>query len=96
MQLRIITHIIIIFSMIVHIIQAYTITVQLSFVSACHVYVTDCNGKVIRDAGKKYCNGNWDEAPETYCLHITPATSPKDNRYCQGSKDACLKSMVTS
>ncbi|CAG8493489.1 15785_t:CDS:2 [Racocetra fulgida] len=81
--------------MIVHITQAYTLEVQLSFVSSCHVYVTDCNETVIRDAGHKYCDGNlwhWDEATEAqYCLHIYPLTKPGDNRYCRASKDACFK-----
>ncbi|CAG8841405.1 39256_t:CDS:1, partial [Gigaspora margarita] len=73
-----------------------TLTVELSFVSACRVYVTDCNFNILRDAGKKYCNGNhwtWDQAPGTpYCLHIEPVTEPQSNRYCQVSGgDACYK-----
>ncbi|KAF0547678.1 hypothetical protein F8M41_000455 [Gigaspora margarita] len=82
--------------MIVHIIQAATLTVVLSFVSACRVYVTDCNGKILRNAGKKYCNGDhwhWDQAPGTpYCLHIQPLTEPQSNRYCKVSGgEACYK-----
>ncbi|PKY61562.1 hypothetical protein RhiirA4_486705 [Rhizophagus irregularis] len=94
MQHSTLTRFIIIFFIILHIAQAYKLTVDLSFVSICRVYVTDCHGKTLRDAGWKDCDSgykwHWDEAPETYCLHIYPKTNGNDNRWCQGYKDDCI------
>ncbi|CAG8811907.1 30013_t:CDS:1, partial [Racocetra persica] len=66
----------------------------LAFESVCHVYVTDCNGQVIRNAGWKDCGDStwdWDDAPDVYCIHIYPRTNSNDNKYCQGYRDACFQ-----
>ncbi|CAB4402809.1 unnamed protein product [Rhizophagus irregularis] len=94
MQHSTLTRFIIIFFIILHIAQAYRLTVILDFFSVCRVYVTDCNGKTLRNAGWKDCNQDdwhWDEAPETYCLHIFPITDGDDNRWYQGYKDDCIR-----
>lgn len=45
---------------------------------------------MIRDAGLKNCDGSiggsdvwfyWEEAPDTYCVHVYPETHPLRNRY---------------
>ncbi|RHZ74566.1 hypothetical protein Glove_221g82 [Diversispora epigaea] len=92
------TRIIIIVALIAHVIQAYTVKVFPGFTSICRIYVTDCHGKVIRDAVKKDCKDlfrstifKWDEAPDLYCPHIYPITRPKDNKYIPIYKqDACI------
>ncbi|GES84139.1 hypothetical protein GLOIN_2v1735201 [Rhizophagus clarus] len=65
-----------------------------------HVYVTDCNGSVLRDAGIKDCgdvfHGSdvwfyWEQAPDLYCVHVYPQTHPPRNRYQQFYKtDSCM------
>ncbi|CAB4383160.1 unnamed protein product [Rhizophagus irregularis] len=63
-----------------------------------HVYVTDCNGSVIRDAGKRSCSFfdppvffNWEDAPDLYCVHLYPQTHPPRNRYFgYRSTDSCM------
>ncbi|CAG8491719.1 7825_t:CDS:2 [Diversispora eburnea] len=94
MQFSIIARIIFFF-VFVHVIQAYKTTLLGDFASICHIYVTDCNGEVLRDAGRKDCNQakifEWDEAPDIYCLHVYPITKPKDNRYIMVTKnDSCI------
>ncbi|UZO03866.1 uncharacterized protein OCT59_024267 [Rhizophagus irregularis] len=77
MQYSTLTRIIIIYLMIVHMSQAYTLSVCLDFFAVCHVYITDCHGTILRDAGRKSCSQNkfhWPDAPDTYCLHIYPVT----------------------
>ncbi|RHZ76414.1 hypothetical protein Glove_198g54 [Diversispora epigaea] len=99
MKYSTVTRIIIITLFIVaHVTQAYHIAVWRSFVSICKIYVTDCNGKVIRNDGWEDCNGSpviipiWDEAPDLYCVHVYPRTKPKDNRYIPiTNNDTCIK-----
>nr|AMJ52419.1 hypothetical protein [Rhizophagus clarus] len=65
-----------------------------------HVYVTDCNGSVLRDAGIKDCGDvfhssdvwfYWEQAPDLYCVHVYPQTHPPRNRYQQFYKtDSCM------
>ncbi|RIB18391.1 hypothetical protein C2G38_2085758 [Gigaspora rosea] len=95
MRLSILIHIILIFSMIVNTIQANNrLTVKLSFITICHLYVTDCNGHVLRDPGWKKCADNtwhWDEAPDSiYCLYAYHRTNAHDNKYCNATKTACF------
>ncbi|RHZ76415.1 hypothetical protein Glove_198g55 [Diversispora epigaea] len=85
--------IIIILFIVVHVTQAYNVSILLGFRSICKIYVTDCNGKVIRNAGRKDCYPFWDsifrwnEAPDLYCVHAYPITRPKDNKYVMVQKD---------
>ncbi len=63
-----------------------------------HVYVTNCNGSAIRDAGKKSCSFfdsevlfNWKEAPDLYCVHVYPQTHPPRNQYFEyRSTNSCM------
>ncbi|RHZ83454.1 hypothetical protein Glove_92g66 [Diversispora epigaea] len=83
---------------VAHVTQAYRIAVLHTFASICKIYVTDCNGKVIRNSGRKECSSGsgvkfdiWDQAPDLYCVHVYPLTVPKDNRYLMITKeDACI------
>lgn len=65
------------------------------------MYVTDCNGSNIRDAGMKDCDGvvgdpsyplfYWEEAPDLYCVHVYPQTHPRRDRYYQYFKsNSCM------
>ncbi|RHZ76101.1 hypothetical protein Glove_203g93 [Diversispora epigaea] len=89
--------IIIILFIVAHVTQAYKIAVKHRFASVCKIYVTDCNGKVLRDDGREDCSRSgtifdvWDQAPDLYCVHIYPITEPKNNKYVTVTKDdACV------
>lgn len=47
-----------------------------------HIYVTDCNGTVIRDKGLVDCTKkslfDWDDNPNLYCVHVYPQTHQEE------------------
>jgi hypothetical protein len=69
---------------------------------AFRVYVTDCNGSVILDAGMKDCDGAsetdpntdwfyWKEAPDHYCVYVYSQSNPRISRYLEfQNTDSCM------
>ncbi|CAG8688559.1 13834_t:CDS:2, partial [Funneliformis mosseae] len=68
-----------------HMTQAYYTGIAANCAGVFNVYVTDCNGKVIRNKGRVNCASqhilDWYDAPSVYCVHLNPQLHPKDNRY---------------